>query len=275
MNATPSELVYLRTLIRNRSAIVIEPSKDYLIEARLAPLALEAGFDSIGELVDGLRAPRTQHTAKLEKKVVEAMTTNETLFFRDVHPFAALQSAVIPELIRTRSVKSLSVWSAACSTGQEPYSLAMLLDDRFPELQDWKVRILATDLAEGILDYARRGRYRQLEVNRGLPTPMLLKYFDRDGTDFCLKDRLRQKVSFQSLNLIAPWPSMPVMDVVFLRNVLIYFDVETKRAILGRVKKVLAPNGYLFLGGAESTVGIDDSFDRVREGRAVFYRLKA
>jgi chemotaxis protein methyltransferase CheR len=272
---TPSELVYLRTLVRDRSAIVIEASKDYLIEARLTPLAREAGFDDIGGLVGGLRAPRTPNTLTLEKRVIEAMTTNETLFFRDVHPFAALQSRIIPELRRARQGKALTFWSAACSTGQEPYSLAMLLDDRFPELQDWRIRILATDLAEGILEYARRARYRQLEVNRGLPAPMLLKYFDRDGTDYCLKERLRQKVSFQSLNLIAPWPPMPVVDVVFLRNVLIYFDVETKRSILNRVRRVLAPDGYLFLGGAETTLNIDDSFERVQEGRAVYYRLKA
>jgi chemotaxis protein methyltransferase CheR len=274
MTARPSELTYLRTLVRDRSAIVIEPNKDYLIESRLSPIARDAGFDSIGGLISGLRAPRTARTLTLEKLVIEAMTTNETLFFRDVHPFNALQKVVIPELKRLRSRKSLAIWSAACSTGQEPYSIAMLLDDRFPELESWDVRIMATDLADGILDYARRGRYRQLEVNRGLPAPMLLKYFDREGNDFCLKERVRRRVTFQALNLIERWPAMPLVDVIFMRNVLIYFDVDTKRSILSKVRQVLAPDGFLFLGGAETTMNLDDSFERVQEGQTGFYRLK-
>jgi chemotaxis protein methyltransferase CheR len=275
MTARPSELNYLRTLVRDRSAIVIEPNKDYLIESRLTPLAREAGFDSISGLIGGLRAPRTASTLALEKRVIEAMTTNETLFFRDVHPFRALQSFVIPQLKRQRPRRGLTIWSAACSTGQEPYSIAMLLDDRFPELDSWAVRIVATDLADGILDYARRGRYRQLEVNRGLPAPMLLEYFDREGGEFCIKERLRQRVSFQTLNLIERWPALPSMDIVFMRNVLIYFDVDTKRAILKKVRQVMAPDGFLFLGTAETTLNIDESFERVQEERAVFYRLKA
>lgn len=151
----------------------------------------------------------------------------------------------------------------------------MLLDDSFPELDSWDIRIVATDLAEGILDYARRGQYRQLEVNRGLPAPMLLKYFERRGSEFCIKERLRQRISFQILNLIERWPALPLMDVVFMRNVLIYFDVDTKRAILNKVKQVLTPDGFLFLGTAETTLNIDESFERMQEGRAVFYRLKA
>lgn len=272
MKATPSELTYLRTLVRTRSAIVIEPCKDYLLEARLAPVARDAGFDSLGGLVDGLRAPRTPDTAALEKRVIEAMTTNETLFFRDTHPFAVLESRVIPELVRARPNRSLCLWSAACSTGQEPYSLAMVLDSRFPELAAWDVRIWATDLAEASLEYARRGRYKQLEVNRGLPPALLQAYFEQDGAEYCVKPALRKRITFKALNLIERWPSMPVFDVVFLRNVLIYFDVETKRNILGRVKKVLARDGYLFLGGAETTLNIDDSFERVQEGRTVFFR---
>jgi chemotaxis protein methyltransferase CheR len=275
MTARPSELTYLRTLVRDRSAIVIEPNKDYLIESRLAPIARDAGFESIGGLIAGLRAPRTARTLALEKVVIEAMTTNETLFFRDAHPFAALESFVIPELKRLRSRKPLSIWSAACSTGQEPYSIAMLLADRFPELDGTGLRILATDLADGILEYARRGRYRQLEVNRGLPAPMLVKYFDRDGSDYVIKDKVRLKITFQAMNLIERWPAMPMMDLVFMRNVLIYFDVDTKRAILNRVKQVLAPDGFLFLGTAETTINIDESFVRMQEGRAVFYRMKA
>jgi chemotaxis protein methyltransferase CheR len=269
---TPSGLFYLRSMVHRRAAIVIEPSKDYLIEARLSPVARDAGFDSIGELIGDLRAPRTPRTVTLEKRVIEAMTTNETFFFRDVHPFAALQSAVIPELMRTRTSKQLAIWSAACSTGQEPYSIAMMLQECFPALQSWDVRILATDLAESILEYARRGRYRHVEVTRGLPAEMLLKYFDREGTDFCLQPRLRDKVTFQVLNLIERWPPMPPLDIVFLRNVLIYFDVETKRTILNRVKRAMAPGGFLFLGGAETTLNLDNSFVRVQEGRAVFYR---
>lgn len=272
MKPRPSQLNYLRTMVHRRAAIVIEPSKDYLIEARLAPVARDAGFESIGDLIGDLRAPPTPRTISLEKRVIEAMTTNETFFFRDVHPFVALENAVIPELVRKRTSRQLTIWSAACSTGQEPYSIAILLHDRFPELQTWTVRIVATDLAESILEYARRGRYRQVEVNRGLPLPLLTKYFDRDGSEFCLQQRIRQRVTFQVLNLIERWPTMPQLDVVFLRNVLIYFDVETKRSILKRVKQAMAPGGFLFLGGAETTLNLDDSFERVQEGNAVFYR---
>jgi chemotaxis protein methyltransferase CheR len=268
--AKDADFVYLRSLIRRRSAIVVEESKDYLLESRLAPVAREEGLDSIGALVRRLQAG----SSKLETRVVEAMTTNETLFFRDVGPFEALRDVVIPALLKARGGADLRIWSAASSTGQEAYSIAMLLDDSFPSLDKSRVKILATDLTEPVLEYGRRGVYRQLEVNRGLPSSMLLKYFDRDGAFWRVREPLRKQVTFKQMNLIEAWPEMPRMDVVFLRNVLIYFDTDTKRMILSRVRKILAPDGYLFLGGAETTLNSEGSFERVQRDRIVFYRPK-
>ena len=206
----------------------------------------------------------------LHGKVVEALTTNETTFFRDHHPFEALRSEVLPRLIAGRQrTRNLFVWSAACSTGQEPYSLAMLIREHFPELKDWDVRILATDFSQAALDRVNLGRYRQLEVNRGLPAPLLVKYFEREGAEWRVRSDLRSMVETKQLNLVEQWPSMPFVDVVMLRNVLIYFDVATKKKILGHVRKIMSSDGVLFLGAAETTLNIDDSFDRMTVGHAI------
>jgi chemotaxis protein methyltransferase CheR len=212
----------------------------------------------------------------LRGQVIEAMTTNETSFFRDVHPFQALSDTVLPELMRARATeRSLNIWCAAASSGQEPYSIAMLLDDALVGRPGWRVRLLATDISQQMLDRTREGIYSQLEMNRGLPAQRLVKHFTRVGTHWQISENLRRMVECRLLNLDAAWPMMPQMDLIFLRNVLIYFDIPTKQRILARVKKVLRPDGYLFLGGAETTLNLDAGFERVQIGNAPAYRLRS
>jgi chemotaxis protein methyltransferase CheR len=261
---------YIRAYVRSQAAIVLEPGKEYLVECRLAPLARSNGMASIADLVSTLRRKPENG---LHRQVIEAMTTNETSFFRDVTPFEAMRTHVVPDLMKRRATtRKLRIWCAASSTGQEPYSLAMLLLEHFPALGTWDVRIHATDIARDILDKARAGRYSQLEVNRGLPAPMLARYFERAGTEWQIKDVVKKMVSFSEVNLVRPWVGVGIADIVFIRNVLIYFDVPTKREILGRIRSVLTPDGYLFLGSVETTLEIDASYQRMPIGRATCYR---
>lgn len=269
---TPDAISFVCTMVRERSAIELEASKSYLIEARLLPLAKQNGFASTNDFIQGVRVKRQPD---LERKLVEAMTTNETSFYRDTHPFTALRTTIIPEMCKQREAKrSLSIWSAACSTGQELYSVAMLIREHFPNLNTWNVQLVGTDLSEEVLSRARAGKFSQIEVNRGLPAPLLLKYFDRDGMTWQIKPEIRSNASFTKLNLIERWPTLPQMDIVFLRNVLIYFSPDTKREILRKVRQVMSPHAILFLGAAETTMGLDTSFERVEVSQSVFYRLK-
>ncbi len=218
---------------------------------------------------------RTQKKPDLERRLVEAMTTNETSFYRDIHPFNALKGKILPEMRTHRAAqKALNIWSAACSTGQELYSIAMLIREHFPEFVTWKVQLVGTDLSEEVLNKARDGKFSQVEMNRGLPAPLLLKYFERDGMTWQIRPELRAMASFTKLNLIERWPVLPQFDVVYLRNVLIYFSPETKREILRKVRQVMAPQSALFLGAAETTMGLDASFERVESDHSVFYRVK-
>ncbi len=260
---------YLQDLVRERSAMAIDEGKEYLVEARLADLARQRGRSSVWDLLLWLRTqPHGQdHTA-----VVEAMTTNETSFFRDPAVFEAIRTRVLPDLVDRRGgTRHLSVWSAACSTGQEPYSLAMLAKED-PALAAWDVRILATDLTGAVLDRARSGRFTKLEVNRGLAANRLLRWFTQAGTEWEVAPELRRSIEFRQLNLAAAWPAVPAMDLVLLRNVLIYFPVSTKRQVLAQVRTVLRPDGYLFLGNAETTLNLDGSFERVEVGGATAFR---
>jgi chemotaxis protein methyltransferase CheR len=268
----PADLELVRRLVRERSAIVLEDSKRYLVEARLEPVAARAGLPGLAALVERLRR---EPEGPLHREVVEALTTNETLFFRDRTPFDALEQVVVPALMTARAAsRSLDLWCAACSSGQEPYSVAMTLRKRFPGLATWRVRLLATDLSTEMVTRTRDGLYSQLEVNRGLPAPLLLEFFTREGLRWRIKDDLRAMLTVQRLNLIEPWPALGPLDVVFLRNVMIYFDVETRRRILAGVRRVLRPDGYLFLGGAETTVGVDDAFERVPGAEGSVYQLR-
>ncbi len=273
MSIDAVDFIYVRNLVREQSAIVLDDHKAYLVEARLAPLVRQQGCATIGELLQGLRGhPFNQ----LHRQVVEAMTTNETSFYRDQHPFEALKRHMIPELMKKRaSTRALNIWCCACSSGQDPYSVAMLLREHFPSLVTWDVRILATDLSTEILEKAKAGRFSKMEVNRGLPITLLVKYFENEGLEWHIREVIRQKIKFQPMNLIERWPHLPTMDIIFLRNVLIYFDVETKRKILGQIRQVLRPDGYLFLGTAETTMNLDEAYERVVIENATCYRLRS
>lgn len=273
MSLTLENFGYIHDLVQQQSAVVLGREKSYLAESRLHSLARTQGHESVNDFVTQLRAVPD---AALRLKVVEAMTTNETSFFRDVHPFECLRKKIIPDLIERRAAqRSLCIWSAACSTGQEPYSIAMLLHEYFPVLRGWNVTIMATDLGTGVLDRARAGRFGQLEVNRGLPATLLVKYFQREGLDWRINDAVRGLIQFKQFNLAAePWLSLPRIDIVFLRNVLIYFDASTKKKILGNVRRLLGPDGCLFLGGAETTLNLDDAFECASFERSVWFRVR-
>jgi chemotaxis protein methyltransferase CheR len=261
---------YVRKLVREHSAIALEANKTYLVETRLLPLAHRKGLSSVDDLV---RQLKSQAFGELHSQTIEALTTNETSFFRDIQPFEALRKDVLPPLIASRSAsKTLHIWSAACSTGQEPYTIAILLAEHFPALHDWQIRIIGSDLAQSVLDRAQAAEYSQFEVNRGLPAPLLVKYFEKRGLHWHVKPEIRRRVSFLRINLIEPWPSFPPLDIVFLRNVLIYFELETKQQVLGQLRRRLAPDGALFLGGAETTLGIDGAWERICHGKSSTYR---
>jgi chemotaxis protein methyltransferase CheR len=261
---------YVRTVLRERSAHNLEDDKAYLVETRLLPVARRHGFGSVEDLVLHLRGRRNE---KLLGELVEAMTINETFFFRDGHPFEALRQTVLPELMRLRSsARSLNIWSAACSSGQEAFSVAILLRHHFPALSGWNVRLIASDLSAAMLERGRRGRYSELEVSRGLSPELLSGYFQKQDDGWQIRDDVRRQVEFRPINLSGPWPELPPLDMILLRNVLIYFDVTTRRQILGRVRRVLQPDGYLLLGGAETTHNLDDGFVPVSFGQSSFYR---
>jgi chemotaxis protein methyltransferase CheR len=269
---TTADFDYVRTFVRSQAAIVLEPGKEYLVESRLQTLVRKENIPTIDALVARLREePRNG----LHRKVVDAMTTNETSFFRDIHPFEALRKSILPELVaRNGAERKLNFWCGAASTGQEPYSVLMLLADNFPDLLKWEMKFIATDLCGDVLNRARAGRFNQLEVNRGLPAAMLVRHFTREGAEWEVNADLRRRVDFRELNLISEWPWFPPLDIIFLRNVLIYFDVETKKAILGKIRRLLRPGGYLLLGGAETTYNLDDAFERVPLDKTSCYRVK-
>lgn len=271
MDFSVTDFEFLRRLVRERAGIVLGDDKRYLIEHRLQSVAERNACRSIGDLVALLR---NNTWSDVHRQVVEMMTTNETYFFRDGQPFEAFAQLVIPQLMKAHEGdRQITLWCAACSTGQEPYSLLMVLRDRFPSLANWKVQLIATDINAEVLSRARAGRYTTYEVGRGLSPTLLSRFFSAEGSDYVVKNELRQAVEFRLLNLLDPW-NLPTVDVVFMRNVLIYFDLDTKRAILNKVRKYLQAEGFLFLGGAETTLNIDDHFERVAFERAGLYRLK-
>jgi chemotaxis protein methyltransferase CheR len=267
---TPEDFAYICRLVRDRSAIVLEPGKEYLVETRLFPVVRSLKLESISQLVQKLRGNDNGMIAR----VIEAIVTTETSFFRDMAPYEALKKTILPELIaKRRDSRRLNIWSAACSTGQEPYSLVMLLRESFAELSTWNVTILATDISGDVLTRARAGHYNQIEVNRGLPAAMLARYFTQLGNVWELSAEIRNKVEFREMNLTRAWPPMARMDIVLLRNVMIYFDPETRKSILSKVASLLKPDGYLLLGGAETTLNLNNSFRRVEHFKTGFYQL--
>lgn len=268
---TPQDFDAIRRLLRERTAVVLDADKGYLVETRLAPIVRRRNLRTIGDLVGQLRDPSG---SGLDREIVEALLTSESSFFRDHHPFEALRNVVLPDLFRRRAgERRLTVWCAASATGQEPYSVAMLLREAFPDLAAWKILLLASDLSRQVLERARAGRYNQIEVNRGLPARLLVKYFEQHGAEWQLRPDVRAMVEFWEINLAQAWPALPRMDLVLMRNVMIYFDVPTKQDILARLARVLRPDGYLLLGGAETTLNLSDSYRRVEPFQSGFYQL--
>lgn len=270
---TKADYDFVRTVVRQKAGIVVEEKKCYLIDARLTALARRIGLESNAKLVAELR---TGGRGLLDK-VVEALTTNETSFFRDGHPFDGLRTHILPEMLKKRAAdKRLTVWCAAASTGQEPYTIAMLLQEHFSAaLAGWHVKILGTDLSAQVIEQAKAGRYTPLEMNRGLPPAYQLKYFAKQDADWVLSPDVRGMVEFRPFNLLDSFAAIPPCDLLLMRNVLIYFDLDTKKLILDKVRRVLRPDGHLFLGGAETTLHIDNGYERVATGDTTTYRPRS
>jgi chemotaxis protein methyltransferase CheR len=265
---TPLDYDFLRKALKQRSGLVLSADKQYLVESRLLPIARKAGFGNLGELVAALKRGDTD---ALMTRVVEAMTTNETFFFRDKTPFENFRSAVLPALLASRRAsRTIRIWCAAASTGQEPYSLAMALKELEGDVAGWRIEIIATDLAGEVLEKARAAIYSQFEVQRGLPIQLLIKYFAKVGDMWQIAPEIRAMVKFKQLNLLADFSALGTFDLIFCRNVLIYFDQETKISLLNRLGRVTAGDGYLVLGAAETVVGLTDSFRTLPELRGLY-----
>jgi chemotaxis protein methyltransferase CheR len=268
MSLTETDFAFVIGLVRQRSSIDLQPGKEYLVESRLAPVARQYGDRDVNALVGRLR----RGDNALSDAVVDALTTNETSWFRDSHPFDAFIKTLLPEAAVRCAGGPLNIWSAACSSGQEAYSLAMLLLDWLPTHPGVSPKIIGSDISPTMVARARAGKYSQLEVNRGLPARNLVKYFDQVGRDWVLKPVVREMTKFQTGNLAQPPVGVPQCDIVFLRNVLIYFDLATKRAVVQNVRRVLRPGGFLVLGGAESALSLDAAFERLEVDKVVVFR---
>lgn len=258
---------FLRTLLKQKSGLIVTEDKAYLLESRLNPVAKRWGHPDIATMVVALRG---LPDPKLLKDVVEAMTTNETSFFRDIKPFDRFEKLIIPYMQKSRPGKRLRIWCAAASSGQEPYTLAMLMKEKGLYAQGWNIQIIGTDIDDEILTKAKQGSYTQFEVQRGLPIAYLMKYFQQDGERWQLKDEIRNLVTYQTLNLLDSFSLMGQFDVIFCRNVLIYFDNATKKEVLDRMTKQMSRDSYLFLGGAETVLGITDTLAPIKEERGLY-----
>jgi chemotaxis protein methyltransferase CheR len=263
----PLDYDYLCRMLKERSGLVLAPEKQYLVDNRLAPVARRHGCTNISELIQRMRGPGTE---SLRIEITEAMMNNESFFFRDKIPFDLVREVAIPELQQKRArSRRIRIWSAACSTGQEPYSLAMLVQEMRPP-SGCQIEIVASDIAGDALDRARAGLYTQFEVQRGLPIQMLVKYFEQVNEQWRVVEKIRSMVQFRQINLLNNFSILGMFDLVLLRNVLIYFDHETKLDVLARLRAVTATDGYLVLGAAETMVGLGDSFAPMPEKRGLY-----
>lgn len=265
---TPQVFEFFSTLVERESGIQLTADKKYLLESRLAPLVLEKKMRGLDDLGQSLRA---KNDRALVKEVVDAMTTNETFFFRDGKPFDRFRDVILPRILKSRaSRRSFRIWSAASSSGQEAYSLAMLIEEQGPRLDGWRYEIVGTDISKEMVEKARSGLYFQSEVQRGLPIHLLLKYFTKNGSLWQIDASLRALVDFREHNLLADLKALGTFDVVFCRNVLIYFDLPTKQHVLRQIARALASDGVLLLGGAETVLGVSDEFQMLPDVRGIY-----
>jgi chemotaxis protein methyltransferase CheR len=266
---TPQDFDYLRQLLRERSGLVLSAEKQYLAESRLLPVARKHGLAGLAELVDKLKA--TTAAAPLTVAVIEAMTTNESFFFRDKMPFDHFRAVIMPALLAARArEKRIRIWCTACATGQEPYSLAMSLKAIGPALAGWRVEIVATDLSNEVLDKAKAGIYSQFEVQRGLPIQSLVKFFTQVGEAWQIAEEIRAMVKFRPLNLLNDFSPLGTFDLVFCRNVLIYFGQDAKIGVLNRLARQIPSDGFLILGAAETVVGLTEAFKPMADQRGIY-----
>lgn len=267
---TPADYDFIRKVLKERSGYVLSPDKQYLIDSRLNPLARQESCPSLAELVQKMRAPDAN---RLLERVTETMTINESFFFRDKIPFDRFKDTILPAMMEARAnTRRLRIWCSACSTGQEPYSLAMILRSMKEKLTGWNIEIVATDISREVLERSKAGIYSQFEVQRGLPVQMLMQFFEQVGEQWRISEEIRRMVQFRHLNLIDRFSLLGTFDVIFCRNVLIYFDHTTKSDVLERIAQQLAPEGYLVLGAAETVVGLSESFKPHSDKRGVYVR---
>ncbi len=273
MKVTDEDVQVISRLVADLCGVVLDETKGYLIESRLSDVATAAGCDTFSELYYKVRYA---DNTTLQRDIINAITTQETLFFRDTSPFEALQHKALPELIDARAAtafpKRIRIWSSACSTGQEPYSLAMTLHELLPDLTTWDITITATDICETAIEQASRGIYRAAEIQRGMSPSLLAKYFTEEGDSWKAKDELRGLIAFQRINLLKPFVAMGPFDIILCRNVAIYFNADDRRSLFNRLADTLVPDGYMFVGSSESLTDLGPRFSPQHHCRAVFYR---
>jgi len=259
-----------KDLLMEKSGLMLTPDKSYLLDSRLTPIARKFGFANLETLTAALRGvPKPE----LVTAIVEAMTTNETSFFRDSKPFDQFRDVLLPYMLKAREkTKQIRIWCAACSSGQEPYSLAMLLKEQAPKLSGWKIEIVGTDISHEILEAARRGEYSQFEVQRGLPIQFLMKYFEQKGDRWHIKNDIKSMVQYRFFNLLEPMALLGRFDIIYCRNVLIYFDKDTKAKVLNNISGLMPDDGFLLLGGAETVLGISDKFKTLDNARGIYIK---
>ena len=264
----PEDFDFVANLVKERSGLVLTKDKAYLLESRLMPVARARNHKGLDELIQSLRSSRDE---RLAREITEAMTTNESFFFRDGKPFEQFKDVVIPHMLASRGAKkSFRVWCAACSSGQEPYSLAMMIKEEAAKLSGWKIDIVATDISTEILNKAKAGIYSQFEVQRGLPIQLLIKYFRKVDESWQIDPGLKTMIQFKEFNLLHDLNSLGQFDVVFCRNVLIYFDQPTKTKVLAGISKLMPNDAFLYLGGAETVIGISDHFKPYAGQRGIY-----
>ena len=255
-------------LLKKRSGLILPKDKVYLLESRLTPIAHKRGLETLDDLINEVRLKRKED---LLTEITEAMTTNESFFFRDNRPFDLFKDTVLPQFLQSRaSRKKIRIWCAAASTGQEPYSLAIILKEMGIKLAGWDIEIIGTDISQEVLDKAKIGLFSQFEVQRGLPIQLLIKYFNQVGDLWQISDEIKSMVTYKKFNLLDPYTLLGNFDVIFCRNVLIYFDQPTKTEVLAKMRKIIPADGTLFLGAAETVLGITDKFKPVQGQRGLY-----